>query len=73
MELKTSSALTLHSRFRLAGTLLITGLLIEIATCFWVHPLAFMSFLLLACSLVGLGVILFLWTLVNMDKTGLDN
>ena len=39
----------LEKRIRLAGLLLIAGLLVELVTLHWSHPAAFSS----SCSLVG--------------------
>ena len=55
---------TLQARLRIAGILSIAGLTVEMVTCFWVHPLAFLSFLFIGCGLLGLGIFLFLWTLL---------
>jgi uncharacterized membrane protein YczE len=67
--IKPHGVVRLRSRLRLAGILLIIGLLIEILSFFWVHPLAFMGFLVIGCLLLGLGIVLFLWTLVSVGKT----
>ena len=69
METGVSSRIRkLSSRLRAAGILLIIGLMIEILSFFWVHPLAFMSFLVIGCAFIGLGIVLFLWTLVTVGK-----
>jgi hypothetical protein len=31
----------------------------------WTHPLAFMTFALVACPIVAAGMLLFLWSLVS--------
>ena len=59
----------LQTRLRVAGVLVIVGLVVEILSLFWVHPIAFMSFLMLGCGFLGLGILLFLWTLVGSAKT----
>jgi hypothetical protein len=58
----------LYSRLRTSGTLVIAGLIIEILSFFWIHPIAFMSFLVLGCGFLGVGIVLFLWTLVTMGR-----
>jgi len=60
----------LSLRLRAAGVLLIVGLAIEILSFFWIHPLAFMGFLVIGCAFLGLGIVLFLWTLVSIAKSG---
>ena len=40
-------------------------LAVQSITHFWIHPLAFMSFLVIGAPLVGLGIMLFLFSLVG--------
>lgn len=56
---------TLARRMKLAGLLLSGGLLIEVATLYWSHPVAFLVFLLLGGLLVGAGILLYLYSLVS--------
>jgi hypothetical protein len=49
--------------------LVICGLASEILSLFWVHPIAFMSFIVIGCGFLGLGILLFLWTLVGLGRT----
>lgn len=58
------SAHSIEGRLRLAGALVSAGLLVEIGVSAWVHPLAFVSFALVAWPLVGAGRLLFLWALI---------
>ena len=58
-----------HARLRVAGVLVIVGLVVEILSLFWVHPIAFMSFLTIGCGFMGLGILIFLWTLVAPGRT----
>jgi hypothetical protein len=51
-------------RIRLAGVLVALGLLVQLLTLIWNHPLSFMAFLLVGCPLMLLGVLLFLFSLV---------
>jgi hypothetical protein len=57
------------SRLRIAGVLLIAGLIVELLSLFWTHPLAFMAFIAIGCVLVGIGTVIFLWMLVSTAKT----
>jgi uncharacterized membrane protein YczE len=50
----------LPQRLKLAGLLLVLGLLIESVTLFWPHPTAFLAFLLVGGVLVAAGVVLYL-------------
>jgi hypothetical protein len=55
----------LHRRLKLAGILISAGIVVEIATLYWSHPLTFVAFILLGGTLVGLGVLLYLYSLVS--------
>lgn len=48
-----------------AGLAIALGLLVEIASSMWMHPLAFVVFLVVACPLVVAGMLLFLWAIVT--------
>jgi hypothetical protein len=53
----------IEKRIRWAGLLVVMGLLVQIVTLFWVHPLAFMTFLTVGCPLSLAGVLLYLYSL----------
>jgi len=55
----------LHRRLKLSSILISAGLMIEAATLFWSHPLTFLAFILLGGTLVGMGVVLYLYSLVS--------
>ncbi|HXV63563.1 MAG TPA: hypothetical protein VEK15_22870 [Vicinamibacteria bacterium] len=55
----------LHKRLQLAGALIAGGLLVEVITIYWSHPLAFVAFLLLGGALVGVGALLYLYSIVS--------
>ena len=57
--------LPVERRLEWAGALITAGLLTEIAVSAWVHPLAFVTFAVVACPLVVAGMLLFLWSLVS--------
>lgn len=61
----TTSATKLEMRLRVAGILVIIGLLVELVTLHWSHPTAFLFFLFLGGSLMFLGILLYLYTLVT--------
>jgi hypothetical protein len=56
---------TIEQRIRWAGLLLITGLLVQLLTMSWSHPLAFMAFLMIGCPLILAGVLIYLVSLVT--------
>ena len=55
---------TIEQGLSWAGVLVASGLAVELALSWAVHPLSFIVFLLVACPLVAGGMLLFLWTLV---------
>lgn len=59
----------IERRVRLAGFLIGMGLLTQLVTFLWIHPLAFMAFLLLGCPLVGAGILLYLYSLVSTESS----
>jgi hypothetical protein len=56
---------TIEQRIRWAGLLVITGLLVQLLTMSWSHPLAFMAFLMVGCPLILAGVLIYLVSLVT--------
>jgi hypothetical protein len=55
----------LHRRLRISGILISGGLLLEVTTLFWAHPLTFVAFIVLGGSLVGAGILLYLYAVVS--------
>jgi hypothetical protein len=49
---------------RFSSALIILGLIAEVASLLWFHPLAFVVFVFLAASLVGIGMLIYLFSLV---------
>jgi hypothetical protein len=49
---------------QLSSALVILGLIVEIISLKWNHPLAFVLFAFVAASLIGLGILVFLASLV---------
>ena len=48
---------------RWAGMLIVTGLVVQMITLLWTHPLAFMCFILVGCPLVAAGIVVYLYSL----------
>jgi len=61
----TAASPPLIRRLRLAGLLVVLGLIVEAVTLFWSHPTAFLVFLGLGALLVGLGVLCYLFAIVT--------
>jgi hypothetical protein len=55
----------IERRIKWAGLLIALGLIVQVATFGWIHSLAFVVFLVLGCPLVGIGVLLYLYSLVD--------
>jgi hypothetical protein len=53
---------------RLSGILLILGLAIEAVSLCFNHPLSFMGFIIVGGALLGLGVLLYLVSLVEVAQ-----
>ena len=63
-----SQPIKIERRIRLAGILLIAGLLVELVTLRWSHPTAFLFFLLLGGALMALGIAIYLFSLVSAEN-----
>jgi hypothetical protein len=63
-----SHSTKIERRIRLAGSLLIAGLLVELVTLRWSHPTAFLFFLLLGGALMALGICVYLFSLVSAEN-----
>jgi hypothetical protein len=63
-----SPASKLESRIRISAILLIIGLVIEGGTLMWAHPTAFLAFAFIGCAFMGLGMLIFLYSLVSADR-----
>ena len=59
---------TIERRIRLASVLVILGLVVEIVSFAWKSPLAFFLFLVGACGIAAAGILLFLVSLVTVDR-----
>jgi hypothetical protein len=55
----------IERRIRHAGLLIAIGLLVQLATLSWTHPLSFVAFLTVGCPLEAAGVLYFLYALVS--------
>jgi hypothetical protein len=47
-----------------SSTFVIAGLLLEIVSLLWFHPLSFVLFAFVAATLIGLGILVYLVSLV---------
>ncbi len=58
---------TIEHRIRWSGRLIVTGLVVQLLSLLWTHPLAFVGFLLIGCPLVAAGILFFLYSLVSHE------
>jgi hypothetical protein len=58
------SEIGMQRLLRISSALIVVGLLLEIASLLWFHPLAFALFAFVATGLIGLGVVVYLASLV---------
>jgi hypothetical protein len=58
---------------RLSGVLLILGLAIEAVSLLFNHPLSFMGFMIVGGTLMAIGVLLFLISLVEAGESNSDS
>ncbi len=54
---------------RLAGIFILIGLLVEAITLYFAHPFAFMGFIFLGGTMIGVGILLYLSTLINYARS----
>lgn len=60
------NAQSLERRLQFAGSLLILGLFIEALSVIWTRPIAFVVFVGLGGLLFAVGILLYLYSLVNI-------
>jgi hypothetical protein len=58
------SAIGIRRLLQASSALVILGLLLEIVSLLWFHPLSFVLFAFIAATLIGLGILVYLVTLV---------
>lgn len=65
----TIAAPGLIRRLKLSGLLVALGLIVQALTLFWPHPTAFLVFLFLGGTLVAVGVLIYLFSIVSEPMT----
>jgi hypothetical protein len=61
----TEATSTIERRIRWSGILVVAGLVVQMLTLLWTHPLAFMCFILVGCPLVAAGILFYLYSLAS--------
>ena len=60
----------LEKQLRIAGSLILAGLVVELITLKWSHPTAFRLFLFLGGSLMAIGMMFYLYSVVSGRDIG---
>jgi hypothetical protein len=63
----------MERRLRISGVLIILGLIIEAFSLVWVHALAFILFACVGGLLIGMGIVVYLYSLVSMPMKSQAN
>lgn len=58
---------SIERRIRWAGFLVCAGLVVQLVTLAWAHPLSFMAFLMIGAPMMLAGVVLYLYSLASKD------
>jgi len=58
------SGIGIRRLLQISSALVIIGLLLEIVSLLWFHPLSFVLFAFVAAGLIGLGILVYLVSLV---------
>lgn len=61
--------MTIERRVQLSGLLLMIGMLIELLSLVWSHPIAFLIFIVISGSFIISGIVYYLVSLITMDKS----
>ncbi|MFZ3330477.1 MAG: hypothetical protein WA197_07600 [Candidatus Acidiferrales bacterium] len=67
------SRIGIQRLLRIASVLVILGLGLEIISLLWFHPLSFVLFAFVAVSLIGLGILVYLVSLVFVAPPSAGN
>ena len=67
------SEIGIRRLLRVSSALVIVGLALEIVSLLWFHPLSFVLFAFVAASVIGLGVLLYLASLVFAGAPPTEN
>jgi len=54
---------------RIAGVVVLLGLLVEVLALRWVHPAAFLVFAFIGIPIAALGIAIYLYSLLSLRNT----
>ena len=66
-------AIGIRRYLQVSSGLIIAGLLVEIVSLLWFHPLSFLLFLFIGVILIALGVLVYLLSLVFASSAPAEN
>ena len=66
---KMSAQSPLEYRLRIAGVIVLVGLLVELVALRWIHPLAFMVLAFVGIPIMSLGIAIYLYSLISLPKS----
>ena len=64
---------SINTKLRLAGILIVVGLVAQALTLLWNHPLSFVAYMVIGSLSVAIGIVVYLLTLVNLPIGKADN
>lgn len=67
------SAIGMRRLLQVSSALVIAGLLLEMVSLLWFHPLSFVLFAFVAAVLIGLGILVYLVSLVFVGTPPAEN
>jgi hypothetical protein len=67
------SELGIRRLLQVSSALVIVGLLLEIVSLIWFHPLSFVLFAFVGATLIGLGILVYLVSLVFVVTPSANN
>ena len=62
----------MNRRLRIAAILILTGLVIELISLTWNHPLSFLVFMFAGGLLLGAGILFYLWSLTLKQESSTE-
>jgi hypothetical protein len=65
----TPNVSKMQRRIRTSSTLVLLGLIVELVSLLWSHPTAFILFLALGTSLICLGILIYLYSMVSIPES----
>src|ERR1700728_292981 len=66
-------AIGIRRCLQVSSILIILGLLVEIVTLLWFHPLSFVFFIFVGVILIGVGILVYLISLVFVVSPPVEN